>query len=40
MYELARTYDLFEPLQKPIADGVGINVDDIPEPHRLAERGW
>ena len=19
---------------------VGINVDDIPEPHRLAERGW
>ncbi len=19
---------------------VGINVDDIPQPHRLAERGW
>jgi pyridoxal biosynthesis lyase PdxS len=19
---------------------VGINVDDVPEPHRLAERGW
>ena len=23
-----------------IADGIDNDVDDIPEPHRLAERGW
>jgi hypothetical protein len=27
-------------VSEPLSSVVGINVDAVPQPHRLAERGW
>jgi hypothetical protein len=39
MHTVSSTHCVVRKQDAPILDH-GINVDEIPEPHRLAERGW